>query len=212
MIIFVKGTSGSGKSTGIRNILSGYDMVPEFKEGRKQPIGYDIKNKNGENIHLMGHYETACGGCDSISDGLDYIFDIIRKKDDEGSHVIAEGLLMSQEVNRTAALAVDEGREVVVFGMDIPIEKCLESVNGRRQKTFEARLEKVLKENAELEAAGKKLKKVPERPGPVKEKNTISKHKQTKAAMRRLSDDHLMDARWVDREQLVIQAKELLSL
>ena len=171
MIINLRGTSGCGKSTLVRMVMDNYQTKTRvMEEKRKQPIGYILSNpKPGSGLSkkhslaVMGHYETACGGCDTINK-TDHIFDLVRKADDENMHVIFEGLLLSGEVHRLQSLH-DEGRPVMVLGMDkVDIDTCLASVNGRR-----------------LARVGK------EKFTPVKEKNTIAKFRGTQQAMQRLS-------------------------
>lgn len=169
MIINIRGTSGSGKSTLVRDLMAMYGRQTSFKEeGRKQPIGYvcdPVQDGSGRDIHslaVVGHYETACGGCDTINK-MERIFDLVRQSHRDGLNVIYEGLLISADVNRTQALH-DEGMPLTVVGLDkVPIELCLSSVNGRR-----------------LARVG------PEKFTPVKEKNTRSKFRGVYLSMDRL--------------------------
>lgn len=165
MIINIRGTSGSGKSTLVRQLMELYEQKSAYKEeGRKQPIGYVCSNPLSSSLPLavIGHYETACGGCDTISK-MEHIFDLVRKSHQEGFDVVFEGLLISADVNRTLALH-QEGLPLAVVALDqVPIEVCLSSVNERRM----ARLG-------------------PEKYTPVKEKNTISKFRGVQKSMERL--------------------------
>ncbi len=163
MIINIRGTSGSGKSTLVRNIVGSYTTKTIFREeGRKQPIGYVYSNDDGApGLAIIGHYETACGGCDTISK-MDHIFDLVRKSHAAGHHVIFEGLLISADVNRTLALHEEELPLRVIALDQVPIEVCLSSVNERR------------------------MIRMKEKYTPVKEKNTISKFRGVQKSMGRL--------------------------
>lgn len=166
MIVNIRGTSGSGKSTVVRDIMAMYkgNRLKFYQTGRKQPIGYVHHRPYGEpgrSLAVVGHYETPCGGCDTIN-SMDEIFALVRESHDLGHDVIFEGLLISAEVNRMAALHAD-GYPCHVIALDVPLDLCLERVNGRRQ----------------AKTPGK---------GPVNPKNTESKHKGTLMSARRLQE------------------------
>lgn len=177
MIINIRGTSGSGKSTLVRRVMELYGgpKVVYREEGRKQPIGYALHRAQGvpgRPLGLIGHYETACGGCDTVPK-MDRIFELVREAHANGMDVLFEGLLISADFNRTYALHAD-GLPLLVVGLDVPLDVCLDSVNQRRWA------------------------KNPNKP-PVNPKNTESKWKGTKNTMKKLQE-HGVDARWADRE------------
>jgi len=67
-VIQIRGTSGSGKSTLVRQVMGlYYEKQPLFKRGRKQPIGYILTHPDTPSLFVPGHYESACGGLDTIS-------------------------------------------------------------------------------------------------------------------------------------------------
>jgi energy-coupling factor transporter ATP-binding protein EcfA2 len=170
MIINIRGTSGSGKSTIVRHVMALYNTKARImKPDRRQPFAYALSSPKVEGaakmVAILGHYETSCGGCDTISKQSD-IFEAVRYFDDQGMAVIFEGLLLSGEVTNTASLH-KEGRELYVFGLDqVPIDLCLDSVNGRRK----ARLGE-------------------EKFTPVKPENTVAKFRGTQQAMARLQKE-----------------------
>jgi len=171
MIVKIIGTSGTGKSTIVRKIMAqANDWVPHYIEKRKQPYYYTSEVLG---LAIPGHYETACGGCDTISKQND-IFALVRKLADEGYNVLFEGLLTSGDVLRTYPLSQDY--DLTVWALDVPIDQCLASINERRRR------------------------KKPEAPD-VNPQNTISKHKCVVQCMERLTDAGV-DARWGTREQV----------
>ena len=105
-IINIRGTSGSGKSTLARRIMEQYPHRVVFRrEGRKQPIGYLYQrdaspNTKGRQLAVIGHYETPCGGCDTIQK-MDDIFQLVRDSHEAGHDVLFEGLLISADMKRT---------------------------------------------------------------------------------------------------------------
>lgn len=198
MIINIRGTSGSGKSTLVRSIRSLYlGATLKFREeGRKQPIGYVCNralawdgSSTGRPLGLVGHYETDCGGCDTIAI-MDKIFQLAMQAHQKGLDVIFEGLLISADVNRTVELwkyAFDSDNsknedQLHVIALDVPIEECLDSVNARRRGKDQRRWEA-----ASLQAMeqGRQPEMLVLRDG-VNPKNTISKHKGVKQSCSRL--------------------------
>ena len=131
MIIQLRGTSGSGKSTIVRKVMGHYPTTPYYKQDRKQPIGYLGVREDGRSLWVVGHYETACGGCDTIA-SLDEVYDEIRKADTKGYNVLYEGIMASGEYRRCADL-YKEKRDIRVIALDVPIALCLDGVQERRR-------------------------------------------------------------------------------
>lgn len=181
MIINIRGTSGSGKSTLMRRVMDLYaerepQGRPLTRTGKvaKQPLGYLLHRDEalvGPSLYVPGHYETACGGCDTIN-GLDTIFELVRDAHAEGHDVLFEGLIVCSDVNRTVELAKIAPLHVVM--LDTPIEVCIESINERRR------------------AAGNET--------PVNPKNTIAKHKTNLAAFKRFEEQRV-SVGWLDRRE-----------
>lgn len=192
MIINIRGTSGSGKSTLVRSIMGRYATCESYRiKGRKQPIGYvcsDVYEGVEKPLGIVGHYETACGGCDTIPT-MDMIFDLVRKSHKLGYNVIFEGLLISADHKRTLALH-QEGLPLSVISLEkVDLETCLASVNERRM----ARLG-------------------PEKFTPVKEKNTTSKHRGVIKSTEGLERDGATCYRPEGREEAEIEICRLLEL
>lgn len=190
MIINIRGTSGSGKTHLVREVMKLYGpKVAYRREGRKQPIGYVYSRVGaGRPLAIIGHYETACGGCDTIPK-MEDIFELVKQSSQQGFDVVFEGLLISADVNRHVDLhqwAQENGDELLVVALDTPLDKCIESVNQRRWA------------------------KNPDKP-PVKEKNTVSKFGGVKKSMERL---RAAGVRAVDasREGALELIKEALGL
>lgn len=187
-IINIRGTSGSGKSHLVRQIMARYHQrIRIMEDGRKQPIMYLLNRNEGRPLIVIGHYESDCGGCDTISK-MEKIFDLVRRAHREGADVIFEGLLISADVNRVAALH-EEGLPLTVFAIDLPIEECLASVNGRRR--------------AKAERTGKEYK------GDVNPKNTESKHRGVQQSMKRLEAKGV-DTRWGTRDEVLAMLRREL--
>lgn len=134
MIYQIRGTGGSGKSTLVRKVMDRYPCrQPIHIEGRKQPIGYALgKEGGGSGLFVPGHYETECGGCDTITDGLDYIFSLVLMAHQKGEDVLFEGMMLCSDVNRVVDLA--KMAPVVVIDLNTPVDVCIDSINERRRR------------------------------------------------------------------------------
>lgn len=131
MIISIRGTSGSGKSTLVKSIMGLYEECePIFIEKRKRPYYYLLRSPGQLNLAIPGHYETPCGGCDTILK-VDDVFGLVERLHDEGNHVLFEGVMLCNEVNRTVRLH-NGGHKVAVMCLDTSLEDCLFGINMRR--------------------------------------------------------------------------------
>ena len=137
MVINLRGTSGSGKTTVVRGIMAKGEVVAlEGTTGTaKKPEAYALDvNGLDKPIRIIGSYENVCGGCDSIST-QDEICRRIEVYAHQG-HVLVEGLLMSHLFSRYAML----DRKLFAMGIpfvwafiDTPLEVCLNRVRARRE-------------------------------------------------------------------------------
>ncbi len=132
MIIQIRGTSGSGKSTVMRNVMDymgGWNSVKV--EGRKQPLYYVSDSSDGwpETI-VLGHYESACGGCDTIGSAK-AVWELTSKLRNEfpNAHILQEGLLLSEDVKWTSNMP-----GVVVLFLTTSLDTCLIQIKSRREK------------------------------------------------------------------------------
>jgi hypothetical protein len=138
MVFNIRGTGGAGKSTLVKRLMAQYRTVqPVFAEGRKQPLYYVCSNprnnKPGLELLVPGHYEIACGGCDTLK-SPDMVYDLVKK---EGvlmhRHVVFEGIIIGDDVKRLVDLHLDNRGQVEVIALNTSIEDCLKAINDRRQ-------------------------------------------------------------------------------
>lgn len=131
MIIQVRGTSGSGKTWVMRQVMKLYGpWEPFYVVGRRKPYFYT----NQSDIAVLGHYESVCGGCDNIGSSPE-IYEAIQYC--PAQVILCEGLLLGEDFNWTTKM--EEPR--VIF-LHTPIPKCLEQIEQRRaeagkDKTFD---------------------------------------------------------------------------
>lgn len=199
MIINIRGTSGSGKSHLVRSLMECYDSrLRVMQDGRKQPIGYLLDSSvSGRRLAIPGHYETDCGGCDTITN-MEQIFQEVRVAHRVGYDVVFEGLLVSADIQRTLALHT-EGLPLLVIALSTPLEECLASVNSRREGAFQRRLERVRAENFAKQRMGHKLLPEPTPRGEVNPRNTESKYRGVQSSMKRLQEAGVR-AEWAPRD------------
>lgn len=133
MIVNIRGTGGAGKSTLVRAVMSYYPVKkPEHLEKRKQPIGYTLTHPHGgRSLYVPGHYETPCGGCDTIK-GLDTIFGYVREANAKGMDVLFEGMLLCSDTKRVMELSRQTGNTTII-SLTTPIDQCCENIRKRRE-------------------------------------------------------------------------------
>jgi cytidylate kinase len=131
VVIQIRGTSGSGKTYIVNQLFKKYRFKKITQKG--EIMGYYCSKMN---LFIVGKYETACGGCDSIKT-QDEICRRIRKGVSNGWNVLFEGLICSHIAARYAELykeLVDQRVAVKLVFLSTPLEKCRENINLRRAK------------------------------------------------------------------------------
>lgn len=137
MIIQIRGTSGSGKTWVMRQMFLSRKFEPIYTTGRKKPVAYMNVD---DQIYIMGHYESPCGGCDNIGSAAEVYNTIQAMRLPLFPTILCEGLLLSEDVKWTSKLA--EGTKVKTLFLTTPVEQCLDQIRSRRK---EAGNEKELK-------------------------------------------------------------------
>lgn len=128
MIIQIRGTSGSGKSTVMRSVMDALGpWLPHRVNGRRQPLYYSLV---GGSVRVLGHYESPCGGCDTIGSART-VFDLCNTFSQRSyDALLAEGLLLSEDVKWTKALSLSD--DVRVLFLTTPVDRCIFQIKGRR--------------------------------------------------------------------------------
>ena len=132
MIISIRGTHGSGKSSVMKALLASYDGAPLFgRLGAKKPEAYELKIEGvGAPVYILGPYANACGGCDAVQP-YDIILDLLTHYAARG-HVLFEGALVSSSYGRIGRLMEQWGRQSVFAFLPTPVEECLRRITVRR--------------------------------------------------------------------------------
>lgn len=174
-IINIRGTNGSGKSTVVRQVMRHYAAVPVLRTGRRQPIGYACAPPRAHvnKLWVPGHYNTACGGCDTITTVAD-AYEEVERGLEQGYDVLFEGIMTQDNqqymFNWTAQ---QQSYRILVIGLTTFISDCIDGINSRR------------------EARGNSK--------PVDPKNTIARERSVKNNLERLKQAGI-DVRHLDRE------------
>lgn len=136
MIINLRGTHGSGKSTAVAKLMQEYFCEPIFAASNdKRPIAYKLTGAK-EPVFIIGPYETQCGGCDAIQPYAS-IWPLVLKYSKKG-HVFFEGALVSCSIGSIGEAMVKR-KDCVVAYLDTPLQTCIERIQKRRAKKGDTR-------------------------------------------------------------------------
>lgn len=182
MIINIRGTGGAGKSTLVRTMMSRYDKRTPVMETRKQPVGYACERAGGRPLWVVGHYETACGGCDTIKTP-DEVYVYVTSAANSGYDVLYEGIIVQDDTRRCIELS--KTHELRVVGLYVPIEECLAGIQKRRDNRGDTR--------------------------PLNPKNTVDRARRLEGSMKKLQAAGV-DARWLSRDEALAFLHDQLAL
>ena len=132
MIICLRGTNGSGKTTTVLKIMKRYGAVPESVNNRGRANNYKMSLENGEILHVIGCYESVTGGCDGIHEHEEIWSRIVQFA--KVGHVLFEGLTVSGFYGRIGKWSEAYGDSMVFAFLDTPVETCIERVKFRRKQ------------------------------------------------------------------------------
>ncbi len=126
MIIQIRGTSGSGKTTVMREVMDLMgDWNAKIVEGRKKPLYYRSCSDWPDTV-VLGHYEeSACGGCDTIG-SAPKVVDLIQEV--KAKVILCEGLLLSEDVKWAKQM-----EDLHVVFLTTSLEECLRRITKRRK-------------------------------------------------------------------------------
>jgi hypothetical protein len=161
MIVSLRGTSGSGKSFVSFSFLKKFPNTKILDDNGKV-LGYKIEAGLDKPLFIVGKYETACGGCDSIHTQQEAADRAILYS--KTGHVLMEGLLASAAgPNGAVTKTIHDTGEAVFAILNTPLATCLERVQMRRDARGDER--------------------------PLNPKNTKDKWQQTMQTARAMSED-----------------------
>lgn len=134
MVVNLRGTNGSGKTTVAKGLILRYQMTPLYDEaskGRQRAWGYTAQHADLYPLFVLGDYEGdgKCGGCDRISKQDEVCF-LVREMHNRGFDVLFEGVVVSTIFERYVQLSKDVGGMVWAF-LDTPLAVCLNRIQAR---------------------------------------------------------------------------------
>lgn len=138
MIINLRGTNGSGKSTVARGLMAldtrtrVINLAPSGQKGFMTTYvqGYHIPKLD---MVVVGLYKTDCGGCDGIKT-QELVHESVKYAAKFTEHVFFEGVIVSTIFSSYLRLSKElrkEGKPFVWAYLDTPVELCLERVYKR---------------------------------------------------------------------------------
>lgn len=129
LVITIRGTMGSGKSTIVKELLSSLSAQPILHGNRIR--GHVCLDVFGKPLHVLGPYNKATGGCDNIGT-QDEVCNLVRQWAGKGN-LLFEGLLISGLFARYNALDDELAEHHFIHGfLDTPLDKCIDRVLARR--------------------------------------------------------------------------------
>ena len=128
IVVNIRGSGGAGKSHLMRQFMKAKHAKPITNDEDKI-IGYLLDG----NIRVVGRYETACGGCDTIKtqDAVcNAVLDFAKK-----GGVIFEGYLVSGIYERYSILSKMVGGMIWAF-LDTPLDEAIQRIHKRTGRDF----------------------------------------------------------------------------
>jgi nicotinamide riboside kinase len=159
MIISIRGSNGSGKSSVVRKIMQLHTTCIKMSYPpdmhRHRPLGY-ICQTDWRRLVVLGHYEIANGGLDTIHD-LNYAYKLALEHHGLGCNVIMEGMNASDGTLRTLKLHQTE-IDIRVVLLNTSLKECITNVRARghsiQEKDIQGRYNKCLKNVETFEKEG----------------------------------------------------------
>lgn len=132
-VINVRGTNGGGKGYLIEKLTEGIDVanpkrIKVYGEGDSKCHVTDC-----DTFYLIGRYQSACGGMDSIKD-MKVVAPIVQELIKEKT-VVMEGLLWSGVFGQSYELTTklrEQGTDMLWLFLDTEVETCIQNVLKRR--------------------------------------------------------------------------------
>ncbi len=132
MIVSVRGTNGSGKSTVVRGLMDLGTARPIYGLlGASKPEAYELSlDKIEQFVYVIGPYQVPTGGCDQIHP-YETIIALIEKYMKRG-HVLFEGVIVGSVWGRVGVILDSIGKDSIIVILTTSLEECISRVQVRR--------------------------------------------------------------------------------
>lgn len=129
LVVQIRGTSGSGKTWVVKQVMASLG----YWQPVMSPIGnYPLYNLSENRVAVLGVYGKVDRGCDRLG-SAHTIYDLARSLlEDHADAVLAEGLLLSNDVKWTVQLRDFDLR---VLFLSTPLDVCLRQLESRREQS-----------------------------------------------------------------------------
>lgn len=131
LIINLRGNSGSGKTFTTRAFMKEIRSEPGRVRGAFWKGWDEIGDYKKQNWTVLGSYENACGGCDTIKTQAE-IIERVEYATSKGFNVWLEGLILSTIYGSVGAYSEKFGDRWVFAYLQPPIEECIRRIKARR--------------------------------------------------------------------------------
>lgn len=133
MIINIRGTNGSGKSTVATGFLGRFPRRERYGcFGTRYPQAYEVDCGLDKYLYVIGPYVSPTGGADVVvGHGFDRLIELVAQYAQVG-HVLFEGMAISNSFGSIGEWLLKHKHESIVAFMDTPLRLCLEALSKRQ--------------------------------------------------------------------------------
>jgi hypothetical protein len=137
MIVTIRGTNGSGKSTIVKRFLELPHSEIYGALGPKRPEAYFVRNLPGKQLlYVIGPYQSKTGGCDALPLSAEELVALLEKyrlrcKGGLAHHMLFEGVVISTYYGAVGEWLARNKGDVIVGFLDTPIQTCLQALGER---------------------------------------------------------------------------------
>ena len=133
VVINIRGTNGSGKTTVMKQMINMFGNTPLLRKEKVWAYQCHFEPR----YFVLGRYEKELDGCDTIPT-LGHVSEGVARLSEKGN-VLFEGILVSIVTKPWVELAESlPGCRFVFATLDTPSELCVERVRERRRKMGES--------------------------------------------------------------------------
>lgn len=134
LIINIRGNSGSGKTFLTREFMKLGRLEPITDAATGKLSNYLMRSKKYGTWMILGKYENACGGVDTIKTQQEIIDRVESFSGVDGCNIWLEGLILSTIYGSVGAYSEKFGNRWVFAYLQPPIEECIRRIKARRKK------------------------------------------------------------------------------